>query len=246
MSEENGGGLYDQYLEDASDEVRPIAEEYLKGLSGKVDATFREAAELRKTWEPYEQVGINNYDAQSLRQFIDWREQVDATPEGFKEWVLEVAPQLGLTLQEQRQLEKDSEDASPDVQAQIEQFAAERLAPLEAWRAEQEQVRQEQTMAQDIQTRVNALKGEHGDFDEETEKFILDLGMQDMTDGWVEAGFKRYQQMIAAANREFVTEKVAQPARPETGGGYAAAEPITSFKQANELARERILHDRQA
>ena len=64
--------------------------------------------------------------------------------------------------------------------------------------------------------------------------------MEEEAEDWVERGFEEFRQLVAEGQRAFVADKAAVPGAPVSAGGVPAAGPITDFKAASDMLRERL------
>src|SRR4051812_42386476 len=91
---DNPNGLYPD-LSGVPESVRAQVESLLKEYDGNVTRKFQEAAEYRKQWEPYGELGITDVDPTELSDLMAFRE-IASDPEAFKEWHQAIGEQLGL------------------------------------------------------------------------------------------------------------------------------------------------------
>lgn len=251
------GGLYDSYLQTVPDEARPAAEQWFRDTSKGLDAKLQEAAELKKTWEPYQDVrdSLAAYDPQDLQQLIAWHQQVTSSDEAYRTWLQESAKEAGLTVAEEETLaaaEEAGELSRDEVQRLIQEATAERLAPVEQQLSVQESERLTTIEESAINTEFGRISQEIGhELSKDEKAAIVALGMDLAVDAkgealpmgdasWVQKGFDRYKQITDAGNRTFVEQKMQQPGQSLSAGGTPALKPITSFQDANAAMRERL------
>ena len=236
-----GTGIFDSYLQSVPEDGRDTVAAYLKDAQKHVDGRYQEAAELRKQYEPYSQIeGFNQYQPDDLAQLLAWHQQVVSSPEAYQQWLSEAAQEAGLI--EQAALEQGLEPEEltrDDIQALAQQLADERVSPLEQRLQQFEQAQQVQELETHIGQTLTELHKQHGDFNE---KAVLDLGLlYDQNDpDWIQKGFRDYQEIAAQAQRDFISQKTAQPDTPVTGGGTAQLQPTTSFGEARQQALARL------
>jgi hypothetical protein len=255
---EDTGSPYDSYLQTVPDEARGAAEQWFRDTSKGLDAKLQEAAELRQTWEPFQQVQdtLTQYDPEQLSQLLAWHQQVTADDGAFKAWITQAAQEAGLTLAEaEAQVEQQVQDGeiTPERIQELAQAAAqERIGPIEQQLTQLQSERAVDFEAQAIDQAFAAIQTDTKlELSKEQKAVILDLGMplavdakgQELPMGdasWVKAGFDRWKEITAAGQRAFVEEKAQQPAQALTSGGTPALKPITGWGEANSALRERL------
>lgn len=238
-------GIFDSYLEKVPEDGRDTVAAYLKDASAQVNERVENANQLEKTWGPYKGVELlSQYPPETLNEILAWHQQVTSSEEAMNQWVSETAQAAGFTKAEAEQIDALEEEGSltkESVQQLIEERAAQQVAPLEerlqAFEKEKEIDRIE------VETEA-ALKRVEADnkvqFSEDQKAIIFDLGMDDKTENWLQTGYDRFKQISAAAQKEFVEGKAAQPAPAITAGGQAASKPTSSFDEATKIATEKL------
>lgn len=239
------GGIFAPYLEAVPAEHRETVAGYLKDAEKNVNERISKASEIEKTLGPYKDVlDPNSYPPDQLQELLAWHQQVTATPEAFQSWLAETAKENGLTAAEKDDIEDDAVQGDltrEEVQKLVEERAQERLGPLEQ-RLEQWEQQQaiDQTEAE-IRDTLSRLESEHSaKLTDEQKAMILDLGMNHEGDDWVDHGFKRFQEITSQGQRAFVADRAGMPGAPMTAGGVAQPQPITDFKDASNMLRERL------
>lgn len=245
----------ESYLQSVPEDQRAIVEPHLREHEKNVNGRLAEAAQFRKTWEPFSQIdALSQYDPQQLSELLAWHQQIVSTPEAFQQWLAEAAKEAGLTLAEQQQLseaEADGELTREQVEQLIQQQADQRLAPLQQ---RLEQFEQDQMVGQEetaIRQAFDQIEAESKlSLSEAQKEMILDLGMAfvgaegkelPMGDAsWVQKGFERFQSIASEAQRDFVDGKSQQPNPPLPTGGQAAATGPKTFQEARQQALGRL------
>ncbi len=230
-------GFVESYLErNVPEDYRTHVEPYLRDVEKNTNERFREHADYRKQWEPYEELGLTEYDPESLQNLIQFA-QMAADEDQFKEWVSSAAREMGLIDADEDIDDLEDEDES-DLEALLEQKLEERLKPLterERQREEQERIN---AASEQIDEEINTLKEQYGEFDEQiVYRFALPYDGPDA----IQQGFKDYQEWLSKTENGVLEGKDSTPPPPE-GHGRAdtTAKPITEFSEAKRLARERI------
>ena len=250
---DQSGGLFDSYLQDVPEDGRPTVESYLKDAERQVNSKLEKAAETERTWSPYSQ--IRDVPPEQLAELAAWGKDVLQSQDTLDAWIIEQAEQKGLSRQEAEELADDVEDGTLEpnqVRETVDQRAQELLSPLQEQVEELRTERYVDVETQAIESALSGLEKEHKtDLSEQDREVILTLGLDSATDpngnelpvgdvSWVQAGFDRFREIGAAAQRAFVEEKAAQPASALTTGASQAQAPILDFKDAGAALRERL------
>lgn len=240
-------GVFDSYLQSVPEDHREPVAQYLKDAERQVNSRLQEAAELRKTWQPYQDAGVTQLPPDQAQQLLEWYGYIQQ--EGnYEQWLREQYEQL-----DQQQVREDPslEGLSrTEVEQLAQQMAEQQLAPFQQ---QLEQMQFQQATDQEhslMQSALTDLEKEHGvKLNEEQKAVVFDLGMSAMPDegqtlanghNWVKAGFDRFQEIASQAQRAFVDQKAQQPPTPLQSGGVAGVQAPTDWKGAAEMARERM------
>lgn len=236
----DSAGLYD--LSTAPEELRPYLESELKKVEANVTRRFQEHADFRKKFEPLSELGVADIPAEELQELIQFR-QLASDPEQFSQWWESVGEHLGFFEQESPQ-EADADaggnepDMAASIAAQVMEQLEGRLAPLEDSFRSQEQEQRLQQATDEIASELEALKTQHGDFDDDA---VCQLALAYEGRDAIRKGFEDYQRIVGATERGMVEDKLRQPDPAESGGKPSAdIEPVTSFGDARKLAMERL------
>lgn len=256
---EGSGGLFDPYLQTVPEEHREVVQSYLADAAKNVNGRLEEAATLRNTFGPYQEIeGFTQYDPESLGQLIQWHQGVTASPAALREFVISAAAEAGLTIAEAAAVEQEAAAGGATTQAQIAQLvnemAEQRVAPLQE-RLDQfdfnRAVDSENQLITDAFTKIEAEAGVK--LTDEQRVVIMDLGMaampgdqQTLSAGhdWVRAGFDRYRQVAGEAQKAFVDQKLQQPQGSLAPGGIELPQAATGWKEGSDRARERLRQSR--
>jgi len=245
----------ESYLQTVPEEHRAIVEPHLREHEKNVNGRLSEAAEFRKTWEPFSKIdGLSQYEPDNLTQLLAWHQQIVSNPDAYRQWLEQATTEAGLTLAEQQALESDEDgDLTPEkVQQLVEQQAQQQLAPLQQ-RLEQFEAQQaEATEETAIRNAFDEIEGaEKLSFSEDQKEMIYQLGLALAVDeqgnplpmgdaSWVKAGFDRFREMSSAAQRAFVADKTGVPGPPLTTGGASTVLAPKTFDEADKLALGRL------
>jgi hypothetical protein len=242
------GSQFDSYLSTVPDGSREAAEAWFKDTSKSLNEKLDEAAEIKKTWEPYEPVkdSLSAYTPEQLNQLFSWHQHVTSSDDAWNEWFGQEAKNAGYTKAEVDALE-DAEEAGDlskeDIQKLIEEKAAEKVGPIAEQLTELQNERQISALEQDIRGRMTELEKEHDQkFTEDQKAVIFDLGKDAPDDAdWVKIGYDRYMAIVAAGQKDFVDGKAKMPGSPmKGGGGEERLKSPTDIKEVEAQARERM------
>ena len=246
----------ESYLQSVPEDQRAIVEPHLREHEKNVNGRLQEAAEFRKTWEPFSQVeALKTYQPEQLSELLAWHQQIVSSPDAFQQWLAQAAKEAGLTPAEEKELstlEEDGELTREEVQKLIQDQADQRVAPLQE-RLEQfesqQMVGEEESAIRQAFTDIESA--EKVSLTEDQKQTICELGIALAVDdkgtdlpmgdsSWVKAGFDRYRQIVSEGQRAFVDEKVRQPNPPLTPGGAPAANAPKTFDEASKMALGRL------
>jgi hypothetical protein len=239
---QESSGLYD--LSSIPEPLRPAVEPAFKQWEANVTKKFQEHADYRKTWQPYEQLGLSNVQPEQLQELLSFNE-LASDPDQFDAWLRHTAQERGLFEQQQQPQSEDpyaglfDEDSQNQLTPEsIQQMIAEQIGPL----YEQAQAQQEQdairSATEAIQSELDSLHEKHGDFPDE---IICQLAMAYDGPHGIGQAFQDYQNIIAQTERGVVENKLAEPSVPERGGMANTPPPeIKTWEQAREAAIARL------
>jgi len=245
-----GQGFVDQYLTTVPEDYRPHVEPYVRDIERNTNSKFQEHAEYRKQWEPWEEIGISDYDPQAVAGLLEFAESVQ--DEGaFRDWWMKAGQETGLLneLLSQYQTGDDDEDWDDEddsgfdpelVQQALDQYVDQKLQPfLEQQRTQQELIEWEETNNW-IDDRMESLKEEYGEFDEQA-VYKFAMAYSDSSDDPIGDGFQDYLNMVANIEQGTLQRKSNQPPAPQVPGpANTNATAPTSFEDAKKLAKERL------
>lgn len=230
-------GLFD--LSSVPEDYRPYVEPHLKDIQRNVNQKFQDNANYRKQWEPYESLGINDYDPEDLQGLLQFAE-IANNPETFKEWWNTVGQENKYFDELGDGEEEYEEEGGMDVEAlksTFEEMLDAKLTPIANQTAQFEEAQRVQQAEQHIDGEIAALKEQHGEFDEQV---VYKLAMAYDGPDAIQNGFKDYQGIIAGAERDTVNRGQGGITPEGAGAANTNGKPITSFSEASDLARERM------
>ena len=237
-------GLYD--LDSVAPEIRDEVAPHLKAIEGNVTKKFQEAADYRKQWSPYEEIGINELEPDQIKGLLDFANMAK-DPEQFSGWWKAAGDEMGLFdkfgSQEDPDLELE-DDLSPEKVAElVEKQLAEKLGPVEQTLQQQEQDRKAAQANEEVADAMKSIRGENTSLfegDEEHQKTveqrIARLAYSYSDDNslspseMIQKGFEDYKEMIGQGEKGLFDDKSNQPKPPEgAGGADTSPEKIASF-----------------
>lgn len=242
---DGGSGLYD--LSTVPEAYRSDVERIAKEIDGNVTRRFQEAADYRSQWEPYEELGLNEYDPEAIQSLLAFAEIAD-DQDAFQEWWESVGDEMGFfdsegedngELTDDGGFPDDEQERAAMVAQMLEGMLDERLGPVEQTLSEAQEEALIDEASDLIDERLGELHEEHGDFDDEA---VMRLAMAHAPDvDALEKGFADYQEIVNNAATSAINGKANAPS---PGGGEGTANtnrkvPV-SFDEATEMAKQRL------
>lgn len=260
---ETQGGTYVDYLESVPEDYRSHLEPFAKQIQDNAESKFREHAEYRSQWEPYEKISygdsefnLNEYDPESIGQLLAFAE-LASDPESFKTWWNNVGQEAGFISELSQQFDPNASDDDDidldddldgvtieDFKSVLNELLDERFAPIEQERQQQQSQQQVDEASQAIDNVMDQIKEQYGEIDEQA-VYRFAYSYADSVDDPAQAimaGFQDYQRFVGQVEQGTIEGKINAPAPPESGGGLANtnAEPVTDFSDAKRMAKERL------
>lgn len=241
--DQGDSGLHD--LSTFSDEIRPQVESLLKEIEGNTTRKFQQASEYKKQWEPYEELGLNEYQPEQIQQLLEFA-KIAGDQDAFAEWWKNAGEELGLSAGDDPEDDADlGELSQQEINAMIERSVAEKLAPIQEKETAREQEARISEAEAEIRDQLDKIKADHPNVDED---MILRLAYTyEDDDDPISKGFEDYQKLLGQGESGLFEQKVNQPKPSESGGAPASTPPIIdSYDKAEEFGRERMRRDRAA
>jgi len=247
-AEATDSGLYD--LDSVAPEMREALSPHLKAIEANAGKKFQEAAEYRKGWAPYEELGIKDVPPETLQGLLGFL-QVANDPEQFAEWWKSAGEEQGLFEQDSQTDDFDVEDvddlSTDKIKELISEAVSENISPLQEKLQAQEQERQQQEANAEITQQLEKIRGEHPDLPEGAEDAIVRLAFSyaDEDPNPIEKGFNDYQSLIGQGEKGLFEKKAGQPQAPEGAGAASTAdEKVSSFNdpRLKAMAMEKLKH----
>lgn len=235
--QDTSDGLYD--LSSIDDpKVRSEVERIAKDIDRNVNGKLQEAAEYRKGWEAYEELGVNELDPEGLGALLSFAEALN-DEETARDALLQLAETVGVDLSGVSPEEDFSDDPIASVQKELED--------LRQWRQSQEErelyasVQAEE--AQRLEAEWTEVEEAHGKpFTEDEKVRLRDLAIRFVADSEqpIKDAYEFITSVAGHAQSDLVDQAPDQPspAEPE-GQASTAVEPVETFEEAERLMRER-------
>lgn len=243
--EGQGSGLYD--LSSAPEELRPYLEEQLRTVSKNVDARFREAADHRTKWSPYEELGVADVPTEELQELLAFRDLL-GDEDGFKEWLKAASEQVGLEAGSPEMdqdawfaygeangfFDGDGDPAAGEEQQPSDQDSLiealmgrmqEQLGPINEFMAAQQQNQAVDGELQQANQTLEALREEHGEFDEAAVLKLAHAFLADPDVDPIKEAFAELQRIRGEGQSELFDEKSDQPSGSLSGGVVDTSPP---------------------
>lgn len=247
-------GLYnlEQLPEGVREQVAPIFSEW----EGNVTREFQKRAEAVKAWEPFDQMGLRDWNPEDVSKLLAFGE-LASDDEKFKSWVAEAYQALHNESPEAATAAPADAAAAaaaaggedkPLTMADVERLLGERESAATQQREQEQAINQ---AAQQIRGQLDGLKSEHGDnygipegaLPEGTTAEDLILHQATLYEGAdaIDKAFGVIQRMLGAAEAGVLQQKLKEPAAPEKGGrADATAKPPATFAEAKARTAERV------
>lgn len=237
-----GDAPYAEYLNRIPEEHRPLVEPVFREWDGNVTRRFQEYSEYRRRFEPYEQMGIDQYDPEGLGNLIEFaRLANDPTrAQEYRSWLEAQVQQHGITPQQEH---IDAELLDPAVQRLIEQATSplqQQIEQMTQWRQEFETQQQQQQIQGMLNQEFAALEQEHGDLPRDLiESFAGRYIGADPRP--IQRAFEDFQRFRGDIEQRVLAGKLRQPLPPNLQGGAApGGEQPRTLKDAEQALAQRL------
>lgn len=244
---DGGNGLYQEALSTVPAELHPYVTEQFKKWDANVTPKLQEAARLKEQFGPLAQIdGLAGVDPQELQGLLELRE-VMQDPQQLAELIQswsQSLEQLGVpTLTEEawqglgeRNGWFDGEPAADQgtdaqtIAAQVMEQLRGELDPLKQFVGTQQQERERVAAQQELQQRMAALEGEHGELDDEARGAVIELAHAYVNDDDpLGKAFERYLQITGRVEGAAIDGKLNQPNGALSGGRPDTSPPALSW-----------------
>jgi hypothetical protein len=223
-------GLYD--LSTVPEQYRSEVERIAKDIDRNAQAKFREAADYRKQWQPFEELGVNQRDPEQIRQLLELS-QLLSDESTAQDAVLQLAQRVGLEVEGLEAPPEPEYDPNAELRAMVEQLSA-------AENDRQQQAAQAQELER-LQGEWDEIVHEHGPFTDEQQQLIVELASRfDSEEQPIKAAHRLFNQIAGHAEQGLVKAKSGEPSAAEPAGrASTAVAPPETFEDAKRLMIER-------
>lgn len=231
-------------LEQVPQEYRQYIDPILSEINKNAGNKINEYSEKIKAWEPYEELGVNQLEPETVGQLMGILEMMgkaEEDPSELEGWYNELGEHFGFNGNGEEEYtgeEENEEFSANDLRDLIAQTVQEQITPFQQT---QEQLVEREGLEQAEQTLNGELEQVAKEFGveklpSEVEEAICTFALKHSEKtGAVVQGAKEYQQMIEAAEGKIFDAATKQPEVPEgPGAPNTNAEPIRTFKDAKQ------------
>lgn len=234
------------YLNNVPEDYRPHVEPYVKQIESNANSKFAEHAEYRKQWEPFEELGLQDYEPESLQQLLQFAE-LASDPEQFKTWWQNAGQELGLfdtDDDDAGNFDDDDEGLDPqELEELFDQVIEQRMQPFLEEKQQREYNDQVQQATEAVEEQLAGFEEEHGELSEDDRTAILKFAYtyaEDDPDP-ITKGFEDWQRLVNGVETSTVQSKADTPTPPERPGrANTAPEQIKDYEGAKAAAMERL------
>jgi hypothetical protein len=252
-----GAPPYQEYLDRIPEELRGQVEPVFRDWDGRTTQRFQEAAEYRRAWEPYEQLGVQQVSPQEVAWLLQFRNAHDNNPQAILDWAREYAQEHGLQYPDGP---REAQDGMPydEFGSGLDQGAFDQaLMPvMQRLEAFEQRFAQQDEMA-DLREAQDLLAGAMQAVPEDVDREMFDsflapyassefleqfgLNKRMAAERAVAGALADYNKARATFEKNLLASKGAAGFPPE-GGGIANANPeqIKTLKDARAPALELI------
>jgi len=239
-----GDAPYAEYLNRIPEELRPQVEPIFRDWDGQTTRKFQEHSQFRQQWDPYQQVGLDQYDPQDLAGLIEFAKMANdpARQTDYLQWLQAEAAKHGLGQPSEE--EDDFGDLlDPSVAGFVERATSPLAQKLQAMEQSLTQFQEQQAkQAQEAMwnQQFERLIGEHGELDRDLMQTFAAKYANDPQNA-IHRGFEDFQRARAAIEQQVLRGKLNQPPSPsaQPGAGLPDARP-KNLDEAERMMRERL------
>ena len=235
-------GLFD--LSTVPEEYRQFVEPIAKDIGKNADAKLREAAEYRKGWESFEELGLQEYDPEGIGALLQFADAL-GDPDTARSAIPNLAESIGVDLGA-APAATETTDETPDELAQLRAELTELREARDSDIAAAEQAKLEDQTVEELRAEWREVEEQHGGaFSPEDTVKLRDLAkrMAPDHDEPIKAAYAFITGISGDALEVFVNGAPDQPAPAEPAGvASTTATPVDDFEEAERLYRERRAH----
>lgn len=223
-------GLYD--LSSVPDEYRSHVERIAKDIDRNAQTKFREAAEYRKQWQPFEELGLTEQNPDEIRQMIELSRLLSDESTA-QDAVLALAKHVGLEVDGLDEEPEAAPDPAAELRAQVE--------ALQAAESERQREAAERQEFERLQDEWDGIVQEHGPFTDEQQEAIVDLASRfEKEEQPLVAAYAYYNRLVGLGEQGLVKAKAGEPSASEPAGrASTTVAPPETFDEAKRLMIER-------
>lgn len=238
VSEGQGNAPYGEYLDKLPEDIRESVEPVFKEWDANVTKRFQEAADFRKTWEPFQDLGLTDVPREELENLIALRELAESNPDGFDAWLRDTAMERGILGQEGMDDDPFAED--PMSNDQLDPMMS-KLQELEQWKEQQEYESRVSEAMKVVEQQVKDASEKYPDVPQDLAEQFLSSFAESDPENAVNLAYEAAQKWIAQIQQGMVSDKLAQPESAESGSrADGSPEDIKDFQQASAQALARL------
>lgn len=235
---------YQEWLDRIPEEAREHVEPVFRDWDSNVTRRFQEAAEFRKSWEPYEELGVKQRTPEEVQWDLQIAQAARDNPQALREWL----DQTYGPSTPQQQAETLEAYVDPTIQ-QLEQILTSKLSPLEQrlqafsqWQEQQEFAQRRAEADRFVEGQMKELEQKHPtEFNRQAiEKLVVQYIQNDPRNA-VPRAFADWQAIRGQIEKDTLQGKLNQP-KPAEGGGMvnAAVDAPKTLAEAGAAALEQI------
>lgn len=239
QGEGQGNAPYAEYLDRLPEEIRGEVEPVFKEWDSNTTKKFQEAADFRKQWEPFQDLGLSDVPREEVSNLLALRELAAENPEGFDSWLRETAQERGLFDQTQEQ-DPSAIDESDPFQDQLNPIMSE-LEQLKDWKESQEYETRVSEAMKVVESQVEEASQKHPDVPKDlAEQFLASYAETDPQNA-VTLAYEAASKWMAQIQQNMVSDKLGQP-EGAVSGSQADSTPqeIRTFAEASQQALARL------
>lgn len=221
-------GLYD--LSSVPEEYRSEVERIAKDIDRNVQKKLQEHSEYRKGWEPYESLGLRDYDADSVSSLLNLAQAL-SDEDSAREVVTRLADSLGMSFDSQGEAD---DDGDPDPLAELRS----EIQELREFKSQFDLNREQEAQIAALETEYAEVEGMHGRaFSEDEKDQLMTLAAKFAAEDFpIKAAYEVINQIAGKAETSLFSRKVKEPAPAEVGGRASTTpKPVESFEDAERL-----------
>jgi len=250
--------LYTGFLDGVSPEIHEQVIPALKAQDAEFTKRFQSLSEKTK---PFDDLGVFDSDPETVGSYLSLAQAVDAAQTGdaesqkaVYEWWDQVGEQLGFYEQGEEGEDGEGDDSFPEdfdpydakqFSSLLESKVQETIAPLHNALQDTAQVQEQQEALAQLEAQVKGVQEEHGLSNEVMDEVQELAAMFPNAENPIQAGYEKYQSLIAKGEGSLFQKKIEQPQTPEgSGPANTTPEKITSAN-VREIFRQRLDQEKQ-